>query len=122
MPFNISIVAQSDAATMKLLNGMVASISNIQSTLAAMQTTENKNMSALSDAVAAIQTTLSTLSTDMNKAFTDLEAAVTAADGVSPDVTAAVTALGAINTSLQGLDASAIAADATTTPPSPPAA
>ena len=74
-------------------------------------------MSALSDAVAAVQASLDTLATDNAKAFSDLEAAIAAAGGSSADVTAAVTALGTINTRLQSLDAAALAADATTNPP-----
>jgi hypothetical protein len=75
---------------------------------------------ALDAAVAAIQTTLAQLQTDMAKAFSDLEAAV--AGGNPADVASAVTALGVVNTSLQGLDTSAVAADGTTqpAPPAPP--
>jgi hypothetical protein len=69
---------------------------------------------ALDTAVTAIQTTLATLQTDMAKAFSDLEAAV--AGGNPADVASAVTALGVVNTSLQGLDTSAVAADGTTQP------
>lgn len=74
----------------------------------------DKIMSALDDAVTAIQTEISTLSTDMNAAFTALEAAVAA--GNPADVASAVTALGAVNTNLQSLDAASLAASATLTP------
>jgi hypothetical protein len=92
---------------------LLALVRPIEAKLATISSQQETLMTALSDAVAAITATLTQLQTDMNKAFTDLEAAV--ASGNPADVTAAVTALGALNTQLQSMDASAIAADATTT-------
>lgn len=71
-------------------------------------------MSALSDAVAAVQASVDKVATDMNKAFADLQAAI--ASGNQTDIDAAVAALGAVNTKLQGMDASAIAADPSAAP------
>jgi uncharacterized coiled-coil protein SlyX len=78
---------------------------------------QEKIMTALSDAVAAFDASITSLQTDMNAAFTALQAAV--ASGNSADVNAAVAALGAANTTLQAMDASAIAAAAAAAPPAP---
>lgn len=83
--------------------------------LVAIYYQQEKIMTALSDGIALLGTNIATLQTDMAKAFSDLEAAV--ASGNPTDVAAAVTAIGTFNTSLQSLDASALAADATTAPP-----
>lgn len=89
-------------------------IAQIHQDVLAILATQEKMMSALSDGIAALQATLTKLQTDNAKAFADLQAAVAAGDPA--DVAAAVTALGTINTTLQGMDAAAIAAD-----PVPPA-
>ena len=72
-------------------------------------------MSALANAVAAIESTLDKLATDNAKAFSDLQAAI--AGGNQAEMSDAISKLDAINTRLQNLDAAAIAADATVTPP-----
>jgi len=75
-------------------------------------------MSALSDGIAAVQASLAKLQTDNAKAFADLQAAITASGNDSADVAAAVTAMGAINTALQSMDAAALAADPVPAAPS----
>lgn len=77
-------------------------------------------MSQLSDGIASVQESLAKLQTDNAKAFSDLQAAVAASGSDSADVSAAVSALGNINTALQSLDTAALAADpANAAPPAP---
>lgn len=75
-----------------------------------------KMMTDLSDAVASVQSSVTKLSTDMSKAFADLQAAI--ASGNQADIDAAVAALGTINTTLQGMDTAALAADPVPAAPS----
>jgi hypothetical protein len=83
------------------------------------QLKQESMMTALSDKLDALDATITTLATDNTKALADLTAAINA--GNTADVQAALTRLGAINTKLQGIDASDVAADASLTPPAPPA-
>lgn len=87
--------------------------------LIAIYLQQERMMSDLDNVTAAITTAVNQLGIDLTKAITDLQAKIAA--GADPTEASNVTALQAVATALQGFDAQAIAADATTAPPVAPA-
>ena len=85
-----------------VLDGTFAALLENQRTIIANQKEEKKLMSALTDAVAQVSTDLDTLSTNLDNDSAAIQAAIAALQQANPDVAAAVTALQALDTRVQG--------------------
>lgn len=95
------------AALFKTMNGVATDVKTLlanQATIMANQAKEEKTMTALTDAVTKVSGDLDTLATNLDNDSKAIQAAIAALKNAppSPDVQAAITALQALDTRVQG--------------------